>query len=317
MPLDTNILIQTAPAQAALHRRSSLALHENEYRVDGELVSRLLADQIPEWSSLPLERVESSGTVNVVYRLGDDMLVRLPRTRDFSSGPKHEARWMPLFESIEPLRVPRYLALGRPSMEYPSHWSVLEWIDGTTSNSTTLADLHQAATTLGEFVVALRQIPTDGAPRGGNYRGFGLSRVDSDLRGWAYRLPNDIDRDRVLDVWESCLLADEWGGPPTWFHSDLKGDNLIASAGKLVAVIDWEGCTAADPCADYLAAWWLFDGESRETFRSACDAEQSDWQRGKGWALHMAVVAIPYYGESNPGFANQARRALCEILQNE
>lgn len=97
----------------------------------------------------------------------------------------------------------------------------------------------------------------------------------------------------MIGVWESCLSAGEWAGPPRWFHSDLRGDNLIAHEGKLVGVIDWEGCTVGDPSTDYLAAWWLFDGDSRETFRSTCNAERSDWQRAKGWALHMAVVAIP------------------------
>jgi aminoglycoside phosphotransferase (APT) family kinase protein len=101
-----------------------------------------------------------------------------------------------------------------------------------------------------------------------------------------------------------------------WFHSDLRGDNLIVHSGRLVAVIDWEGCTVADPSADYLAGWWLFDRDSRETFRSASNADRSDWLRAKGWALHMAVAAIPYYADSNPVFVAQARNALDEILSD-
>lgn len=294
-----------------------MALHDNEYSVDDKLVRQLLIKQMPEWSDLPLQRLETSGTVNIAYRLGDDMLVRLPRTSDFSAGTEREAQWMPVFAPGLPLRLPRHHALGQPSEAYPSHWSVLEWIEGTTADETTLANLHEAAVALGEFVVALRRVSTDGAPQGGNYRGFGLANMDRDLRYWADRLPEDIDRDAVIGVWESCLSAGEWAGPPTWFHSDLRGDNLIAHEGKLVAVIDWEGCTVGDPSADYLAAWWLFDGDSRETFRSTCNAERSDWQRAKGWALHMAVVAIPYYTDSNPGFVEQARNALNVILDHD
>jgi aminoglycoside phosphotransferase (APT) family kinase protein len=190
----------------------------------------------------------------------------------------------------------------------------LGWIEGEAADRSTLQDLHAAASALGEFVVELRRCPTGGAPQDGNYRAFGLANADADMRRWVDELPDDIDSRAVLGVWESCLSVGEWRGPPMWLHSDLRGDNLIANDGRLVAVIDWEGCTVGDPSADYLAAWWLFDGDSRETFSRASHAEQADWLRAKGWALHMAVGAIPYYAETNPTFVVQARAALAEIL---
>ena len=162
--------------------------------------------------------------------------------------------------------------------------------------------------------MALQAVSTEDAPEGGNYRGFGLAKVDRSFRTWAARLPSDIDRLAVLARWDTCLTAAPWNGPPTWLHSDLRGDNLIARDGRLVAVIDWEGCTVGDPCSDYLAAWWLFDSDSRRTFRDAVAARPDDWLRAMGWALHMAVLAIPYYAESNPVFVAQARQALGEIL---
>lgn len=294
-----------------------MTLHDGEYPIDSALVRQLLTDQMPLWSHLPLRRLETSGTVNVAYRLGSDKLIRLPRTEKFSKGPLREANWLPKFAPELPLGVPKYLALGTPTEAYPSHWSVLGWIEGTTAGSSTLNELREAAAALGEFVVALRRVPTDGAPEGGNYRAFGLAKADGDLRYWVDRLPDDIDRDAVLAVWEACLSAGEWIGPPTWLHSDLKGDNLIAHGGELIAVIDWEGCTVGDPSADYLAAWWLFDRDSRETFRTASQAQTSDWLRGMGWALHMAVVAIPYYAHTNPVFVAQARAALGQIIQSD
>lgn len=294
-----------------------MTLHDGEYPVDDTLVRELLVGQMPEWSDLPLIRLETSGTVNVAYRLGDDKVVRLPRTADFASGPQREARWLPVFASMVPLEVPEYLALGSPTGRYPSHWSVLRWIEGTNADRSSLYDLEAAATALGEFVVALRQVPTEGAPEGGSYRGFGLARADRSVRRWTAQLPPEIDRSAVMAVWESCLGANEWNGPPRWFHSDLHSANLLARDGELVAVLDWEACTAGDPCADYVAAWWLFDDDSRETFRSATRANDSDWNRGMGWALHMAVAAIPYYTETNPDFAAQARKALRQILHAE
>lgn len=115
-------------------------------------------------------------------------------------------------------------------------------------------------------------------------------------------------------MWESCLSVGEWSGPPTWFHSDLHSANLLARGGRLAAVLDGEGCTVGDPCSDYVAAWWLFDADSRDTFCSATQAERSDWYRGMGWALCLAVAAIPYYADSNRKFVGEARRALARIL---
>ncbi|MCP4303381.1 MAG: aminoglycoside phosphotransferase family protein [bacterium] len=294
-----------------------MALHDDELTIDIDLVAELLTQQMPQWSGLPLHRLRTSGTVNVTFRLGDDMVVRLPRTREFGDGPQHEARCLPVFVGEVPLDVPAFLALGTPTDSYPSHWSVLRWIEGTNADQSTLRDLNAAATALGEFVAALRQISTVGAPEGGSYRASGLARVDEGLRHWASGLPDDIDRAGVLRVWEQCLAVGEWGGPAMWLHSDLRGDNLIASGGDLVGVIDWEGCTVGDPSADHLSAWWLFDGDSRDTFRSASNASDADWIRAKGWALFMAVAAIPYYAESNPTFAAQARTALSEIMADE
>ena len=165
--------------------------------------------------------------------------------------------------------------------------------------------------------MALSQVPVEGAPGGGSYRGFGLAKADRSVRLWTAQLPPDIDRSAVLAVWDSCLAAGEWTGPPQWFHSDLHSANLLARDGELVAVLDWEGCTVGDPSSDYVAAWWLFDGDSRDTFRSVTRADRSDWHRAMGWALHMAVAAIPYYTDTNPGFATLARRALGEILHRE
>lgn len=293
-----------------------MQLHENEFRIDAGLVQRLLAEQMPDLAGLPLSRLDSSGTVNAMYRLGGELLVRLPRTPDFVNGPRREARWMPVFARSSPIHVPAYLGLGTPNDEYPSHWSVLEWVEGAPADESTIQSLDQAAVVLGEFVIALREVSTNGAPIDGNYRAFGLANVDADFRNWAERLPADIDRSGVHGVWETCLAAGEWDREPSWLHTDLRGDNLIADGGEIVAVIDWDGCTVGDPSADHLAAWWLFDADSRESFRVASQADKDTWYRAMGWALLMSVAAIPYYADTNPAFVRQARRALNEVLDD-
>ena len=125
---------------------------------------------------------------------------------------------------------------------------------------------------------------------------------------------DEIDVARVRRIWEEGVAVEECMGPPKWFHGDLQPGNLIARDGDLVAVIDWEGCTVGDPSSDLLAAWWLFEADSRETFRSATGAATEEWRRAKGGALFMAIAAIPYYADANPGFASSARKALQEVL---
>ncbi len=293
-----------------------MALHPGEFQIDEQTIRRLLAEQFPMWSDLPVDRLRSSGTVNVLYRLGDDKLLRLPRSSEFSPGPLREARLLPRFEGRLPLEISRHLGLGSPTEAYPSHWSVVSWIEGTAANQGTVGDLHVTANALADFVTTLRKVPTDALPDGGSYRAGSLSEVDEDLREWVNQLPEGIDRSRIIETWETCLAAGDHDGPPAWLHSDLRGDNLLAREGRLVAVIDWEGCTVGDPSADLLAAWWLFDADSRVSFREAVAASDPEWMRAKGWALHMAVAAIPYYSKTNPTFAGQAYQALDEIMSD-
>ena len=55
---------------------SGQKMHDDEVHTDGFLVGRLLASQVPQWANLPIQPVQSAGTVNAQYRLGDDLVVR-------------------------------------------------------------------------------------------------------------------------------------------------------------------------------------------------------------------------------------------------
>ncbi|MEA3501429.1 MAG: aminoglycoside phosphotransferase family protein [Actinomycetota bacterium] len=290
-----------------------MTLHDGEFRVDDALVAGLVASQMPEWTGLPLRRIHTSGTVNAAYRLGDHMLVRLPRHARFRSGPLKESRWLPELARSVPLEVPEYLALGQPTDDYPSPWSVLRWIDGEDATPSALSHLNTTAQRLGEFVVALRHVDTDGAPDESG-RGKGLLPAHDRFLDYLGRFNNERERDKILRVWETSRASPVWRGSPTWFHGDLHSGNLLARDGSLIAVLDWEGCGVGDPASDLIAAWWLFDVDSRQAFRDAIQPDEAQWVRGMGWALYMAVAAIPYYSDSNPVFASMARLALDRIL---
>jgi len=291
-------------------------LHEGEYAIDEALVAGLVSGQIPQWSDLPLVRINSSGTCNAIYRLGDDMAVRLPLLSDFSSAIERENLWLQRFAPLLPLSIPGPLATGNPTDSYPSVWSVLRWIDGETATLENLVDPVDAAIRLGEFVLALRNIGTVGGPTG-NYKGLPLGTRDAQTRETIKLVNNEFDSRELTRAWEAALAVAPWSGEPMWFHSDLHSGNLLATNGRLSAVIDFGGASVGDPSCDLIAGWWLFDTESRGSFRETVQADDDSWNRGRGWALSVALIALPYYVDTNPEFAEMARRAIRQVLDDQ
>ena len=287
-------------------------MHEDEIPVDEALVRRLLISQFPEWAHLPLERVQSTGTVNALYRLGDDMCARLPLIHWGAGDVEREQRWLPYLRPHLPLGVPELLEHGRPEDGYPWSWGIYKWLKGETMLVEHLIDPDLAAADLAKFVVALREIdPTDGPPSG---RGKPLAERDSDVRTVLESLGDTIDTGAVTKVWEASLAAARWSGESTWTHGDLLPSNLLVGHGRLVAVIDFGAVGVGDPACDLIAAWSVFADGSRQVFRKALEVDEQTWLRGRGWALAVALPIIPYYVVSNPAFVSMAIRMVDEIL---
>ena len=292
-------------------------MHADEVDTDVSLVRRLLAAQFPQWAKLPIVAVRSAGTDNAIYRLGDEMAVRLPRRPGATMQVDKEQRWLPLLAPLLPLAVPVPLGRGTPAAGYPWRWSVCRWLDGENATTQRLADLGEAATELAQFVAALQRIdPTGGPPPGPHnfFRGVPLSMRDGDTRAAIASLDGMLDTDAVTTAWDAALRAAAWDGPPVWIHGDLSSENLLAVEGHLSAVIDFGGLGVGDPACDMMIAWDLFSGESREVFRAALAVDDATWARGRGWALSRALIFIPYYLDTNPAGAGNARRMIDEVL---
>ena len=123
-----------------------------------------------------------------------------------------------------------------------------------------------------------------------------------------------LDADAVTAVWEAALQAPAWRGPPVWIHGDLQSGNLLARQGRLSAVIDFGCLGVGDPACDVMAAWMLLSAETRDVFRAALQVDDATWARGRGWALSVGLIALPYYQSTNPVLAGIARRAIDEAL---
>ena len=294
---------------------SARKMHADEPDIDVDLVRRLLLAQHPRWADLPIRAVPSAGTDNALFRLGDDLVVRLPRI-DWAVGDVgKEQRWLPQLAPQLPLAVPVPVAVGRPGKGYAWPWSVYRWLDGEQATPNRIHDLPGTAAELAGFVAALHRIDPDGGPRPGpTGRGVPLAIRDTATRNAIAALGGRIDAGAVTAAWEATLAAPAWDGPPVWVHGDLTPRNLLVVDGRLSAVIDFGALAVGDPAVDLLPAWNLFPGEARRVFREASDVDHATWARGRGWALSVALIALPYYLETNPVITADSWHVLDEVL---
>jgi aminoglycoside phosphotransferase (APT) family kinase protein len=291
-------------------------MHADELDIDAALLRRLLAAQFPRWAGLSLDRVESAGTDNAIFRLGADMAVRMPRRAAATAQVDKEFRWLPLFAPRLPLSVPDVLAVGEPGDGYPFRWCVVRWLQGGNATHTAIDDPHRAAMELGGFVRALQQIETDGGPPPGKhnfYRGQPLAARDAHIRAALPHWQGIIDVDAAAAVWQTALDAPTWDRPPVWIHGDLAPGNVLVHRGRLHAVIDFGCLGVGDPACDLMPAWNLFPAFARETFREAAVADDATWARARGWAM-VSLAALPYYKDTNPAIVATATRTLKAAL---
>jgi aminoglycoside phosphotransferase (APT) family kinase protein len=292
-------------------------MHADEVDTDVGLVRRLLAAQFPHWADLPLEPVASAGTDNALYRLGAELVVRLPRIHWATGQPDKEHEWLPRLAPLLPLAIPSPLATGTAAEGYPWHWSVYRWLDGETATLDRVADPREAATALGEFVAALQRIDSAGGPvpgEGSTSRGVPLAQRDDVTRAAIASLHGTFATDALTAAWEAALAAPPWHGPPVWLHGDLQSGNLLAVGGRLSAVIDWGCLGIGDPACDVMPAWSYLPAEARDAFRAALPVDDATWARGRGWALSVGLIALPYYETTNQVLAGIARRSIAAVL---
>ncbi|WBB54445.1 aminoglycoside phosphotransferase family protein [Verrucosispora sp. WMMD573] len=306
----------------ALQQYRGVTLHQGEIPVDEDVVRSLVAQQCPQWADLPLSPA-GAGTDNTMYRLGADLLVRLPRTADKAPALRKEQRWLPRLAPVLACRIPEPLHTGVPTGAFPLPWSVYRWIDGDEVGPETVSDWVAFGTDLAGVVRQLHGLDLMGATRTGElswYRG-GQLRPCADWIGRALADCRDIvgaeiDIDNVERLWQAALARPEPSGPQVWLHGDLRPANLLVRHGRLHAVIDFGGLSVGLPDAEHAPVWDL-PAEARHAYRNAADVDDSAWIRARAWAIAVAVSGISYYQHSYPAFVAECRARLQAILTDE
>ena len=285
-------------------------MHADEVEVDEALVRRLLGEQFVHWVDLPLRRIEPSGTDHAIFRLGDELSVRLARRQGPTGPGGKEIDWLPRLAPLLPVEVPLPVAQGRPTGDYPWFWEIHSWVEGETVAVEEI-DAIQAARDLAALVGALQRVDPTGAPPG---RGLSLAERDRDTRYWLARFGDDP---AVAAEWERALAAPAWNGPPVWHHGDLDARNWLVRDGRISGVIDWGLMGVGDPACDVMVAWKLHSSAARDAFREALPTDDATWQRARGWVVSQAVAILAYYTpETNPSLYHEAESWLDLVLSD-
>ena len=293
-------------------------MHPDEVPIDAPLVRSLIDTQFPDWASLPIDPVHPRGTDNALFRLGDRMVVRMPRRERNVQTLLKERSWLAALAPSLPAAVPLPVAAGDPTADYPLAWSIYTWLDGEAATPERLPDSARTAVQLADFISALRGIDPTGGPPPGNhnfFRGADLATRDALTRNAIRNLGKVIDGRAATTIWRTALRADPWRDAPVWIHGDLDARNLLAHDGEITAVIDWGCLGVGDPACDVMVAWKMLPPGARQSFRDRLAVDADTWARARGWVVSQAVLALAYYtDETNPPLVAEGRRWLGEAI---
>jgi len=287
-------------------------MHEGEIEVDDDLVRALLASQMPSLSDLPLVIVEPWGTDNAIWRLGLDLVVRLPRIHWAAGQIELEALWLPRLAPHLPVAIPEPIAMGNPTSDYPFRWAVHRWIPGKGATPDRINDPVTFALELANVVQMLQSVSTTDAPLATN-RARPLAEYDKAARQMIDRASELVDASAALEVWEQALAAPPYDGPPVWVQGDLEG-NCLTRDGSLCGIVDWGSACAGDPAVDVQVVWSpLFTSDSRRAFLDALRVDDATLVRSRGAAIQQACGALPYYLNSYPEIVERSWHKLAEL----
>lgn len=291
----------------------------SEVDLSVDLARALLTEQHPDLAPLPLTWF-ANGWDNAMLRLGDELLVRLPRRALAADLIAHEQDWLPDLAPGLPVPVPVPVRAGSPGAGYPWRWSVLPWFEGVPLAAVDVPRRSATAAPLGAFLAALHvRAPDDvwSSP----YRGVPIDRWHDLVIERLARRP--AVSGRLGALWRDAT-ADPLGcDPRLWLHGDVHPLNVLTHDGGLAAVIDWGDLCAGDPAGDLAIAWLGYDAEGARALRTAHDdAVVHDldldalWRRARGWAIHLALTLLES-SDDHPALTAVGRHGVARLLTED
>lgn len=296
-------------------------MHANQRTVSAATVRELVDEQFPEWRALPIRRIRSQGTVNAIFRVGDQLAARFPlqpsdvqATRQRLTAEANAAREL-LGRTRFP--TPEPVALGEPGAGYPLPWSIQTWLPGVVATDEDPGDSVAFAHDLAEFILNVRAIDPRGRVFNGNGRGGNLRSHDGWMETCFEQSEGLLDVPRLRKMWDALRKLPRGGAGDVMTHGDLIPGNVLVADGRLAAVLDVGGLGPADPALDLVGAWHLLKAVPRQVLRDDLGCGDLEWARGKAWAFQQAIGAVWYYVDSNPAMSLMGRRTLERITADE
>ncbi|WP_406129124.1 aminoglycoside phosphotransferase family protein [Streptomyces sp. NBC_00989] len=296
-----------------------MTMHDDQVDVTGEIVAALIQEQFPQWSGKAIRLLPSTGTVNAIYRIGNDLSARFPlRPADPAEALavlEQEARASAELAQVSQFPAPEPVALGKPGAGYPMPWSVQTWLPGTIASDADPSGSDAFAEDLASFIAALRDAETRGRLFNGDNRGGVLTHHDDWMAKCFEESEGLLDVPRLRQVW--CRFRElPRTSPDVMSHGDLIPGNVLVAEDRLSGVLDTGGFGPADPALDLVSAWHLLLPGPRGVLRRTLACDDLEWERGKAWAFEQAMGLVWYYVETNPTMSGMGRRTLDRILES-
>jgi aminoglycoside phosphotransferase (APT) family kinase protein len=283
-----------------------------------DLARKLIAEQFPEYADLPITDVEKQGHDNRTYRLGRNMLIRMPTDADYALKVPKEQELLPQLAKRLSVSIPVPIKMGKPSADYPYPFSIYKWLPGKSINLLTLTaqDKEQLAFDLAKFLKELQAINDVEGPEPGQHnwwRGDHVSVYDKGAREQIAELVEIIDASKALALWGRACET-KWDKTPVWIHGDFAIGNILMDGGKLSAVIDFGGAAVGDPACDLVIAWTYLSGKAREVFISKMDMDADTWLRARAWALWKATFELCQIADKNSPESQVQKKIIDDLI---
>lgn len=293
-------------------------MHENQIHVEVETVRRLVETQFTQWRGLPVSELLTSGTVNAIFRIGDDLTARFPLVGQDAAHIRTELQEeadaaRELSETVG-VATPRPVAIGEPGAGYPLPWSVQSWLPGHDATVEDPAGSDAFARDLATVIAQMRGRATGGRRFDGSGRGGHLPDHDEWLETCFRESESLLDVGLLRGIW-SQLRTLPRVDDDAMCHGDLVPPNVLVEDGRLIGVLDGGGFGPADPALDLVAAWHLLDRPRRDLLRRELGCSDVQWWRGMAWAFQQAMGLVWYYLDSNPTMSQWGRCTLDRIVE--
>lgn len=287
---------------------------------DVDLVAQLLQDQAAQLSGLPVALSPTEGSSNWVFRLGENLAVRLPRSQEYIQGLETEVSWLPRIAAATTTPTPEVILTSQPSALFPRPWAVLSWLPGERPQDQRPEDRQALAADLGAFLQQLHQVDVTGVPVGPERWGYRCDEpVTQQVDAWAEEaaegLSDLFDPVAVNEAWRRVRDVPARTTAPCLVHADLSEENLLVNDdGRLAGVIDFGSLGVGDQAVDLLYAWSLFDASTRATLRQSAGADDATWLRARAYAfVGPGLLSLLHYRDTMPDRAARLTRLVRSI----